>query len=125
MIQIKSFGYGHDEPPPAHMVLDLRELFKDPHIRPELQQLTGTNPRVIQNVFRQPGAEAFLTGVRDAVLAIRRADPVIAFGCVDGRHRSVAFADALAMELRASLRNLSNEVILVDHRDIGKPVPVR
>lgn len=130
MIDIISFGYGHpDGAPVAHMTFDLRELFKDPHVSPELRQLTGMDPAVIQNVFRQPGAEAFLQGIVQAVIAaIGIKNLVIAFGCVGGRHRSVAFAEALYQELIAYFRRMPKhlwETTAIEHRDIDKPVLVR
>lgn len=129
MIKITSFGYGHPgiEPPAAHFTFDLRDLFRDPHVSSELRELTGRDPKVIQSVFRQPGAEQFLNGIVNAVLAVRWQDVVVAFGCVGGRHRSVVFADALALELRARLRRelARRSAITVEHRDIDKPVLVR
>lgn len=130
MIDIISFGYGHPGgAPDAHMTFDLRELFKDPHVSPELRQLTGMHPRVIQNVFRQPGAEAFLQGIVQAVLAAHAQDNlVVAFGCVGGRHRSVVFAEALRVELTARARRMRlprQWQPTVEHRDIDKPVLVR
>lgn len=131
MIDIISFGYGHPEgAPDAHMTFDLRELFKDPHVSPELRQLTGMDPAVIQNVFRQPGAEAFLQGIVQTVIAAYVPDLVVAFGCVGGRHRSVVFAEALHIELCARYRKLplvqrAGRVPTLEHRDIDKPVLVR
>lgn len=130
MIDIISFGYSHpDGAPDAHMTFDLRELFKDPHVSPELRQLTGMHPKVIQNVFRQPGAEAFLQGIAQAVIAtIGTQNLVVAFGCVGGRHRSVVFAEALHQELAARFRQRPPSewvTTAVEHRDIDKPVLVR
>jgi RNase adaptor protein for sRNA GlmZ degradation len=127
MITIKSFGYGHPGgAPAAHLTVNLCDLFKDPHVSPEMRELTGKDPKVIQSVMRQPGAEAFLRALIDGVLDIRHPDPVIAFGCVGGRHRSVVFADALAQELRAWFRLTSSMGdVTVEHRDIDKPVLAR
>jgi RNase adaptor protein for sRNA GlmZ degradation len=124
---IRIIGYGHpDGAPAAHLTVDLRKLFKDPHVSPEMRELTGKDPKVIQSVMRQPGAEAFLRSLIDVVLDIRHPDPVIAFGCVGGRHRSVVFADALGQELRAWFRlTPSMGDVTVEHRDIDKPVLVR
>ncbi len=129
MIDIISFGYGHPGgAPDAHMTFDLRELFKDPHVSPELRQLTGMDPAVVQNVFRQPGAETFLQGIVQAVLAAFGTDDlVVAFGCVGGRHRSVVFAEALYQELAARARRLPRPHgvhPVIEHRDIDKPVLV-
>jgi RNase adaptor protein for sRNA GlmZ degradation len=125
VITIKSFGYGHpDGAPAAHLTVDLRELFKDPHVSPEMRELTGKDPAVIQSVMRQPGAEAFLQAIVTAVLALQ-SGAIVAFGCVGGRHRSVVFADALGQELRARLRSGPTVHIIVEHRDIDKLVLVR
>jgi UPF0042 nucleotide-binding protein len=124
-----SFGYDHPgtEPPDAHFTFDLRELFKDPHVSPEMRELTGLDAKVIQSVFRQPGAEKFLSTIVDAVLVLAQGveNMVIAFGCVGGRHRSVAFATALALELQSRLRHKPRVPITVWHRDIDKSILAR
>jgi UPF0042 nucleotide-binding protein len=107
MITIKSFGYGHpDGAPPAHVTVDLRTLFQDPHVSPEMRNLTGKDPAVIQSVMRQPGAEALLRSLTDVSMDL--------------------FADALTQELRAWYRSVRPaETVTVEHRDIDKPVLVR
>jgi len=119
-VTIISFGYGHDQPPAAHLTLDLRDLFRDPHPNPALRNLTGHHQPVIDNVMRQPGTATFLYRLVNLACSIADAtqDPVIAIGCVGGRHRSVVIADQLA----TGLRNRRHSRVEVVHRDVDKPV---
>lgn len=119
MITIVSFGYGHPEPPPeAHVTWDVRHLFRDPHISPEMRQLTGLDDAVVSSVLRQPGADTYarLTAVTTEGLVQLHGDVVVAFGCIGGRHRSVVFARALYARMR-----WVHETELM-HRDVDKPV---
>lgn len=43
-VEIVSFGYLHGEPPQAHITLDLRNHFRDPHINPALREMTAATP---------------------------------------------------------------------------------
>jgi len=62
-VEIVSFGYLHGPPPTAHLILDLRSHFRDPHVDPGLRELT-----------------AYRSGPS--------AGPVtVAVGCAGGRHR--------------------------------------
>jgi UPF0042 nucleotide-binding protein len=72
-VEIVSFGYLHGEPPPAHLTIDLRHHFKDPHVSPELRSMTAHD-------------EPVRTTVPD--------------GCAGGRHRAPVFAQHLAHRLR-------------------------
>ena len=118
MITIISFGYGHGEPPTAHVTWDVSSLFRDPHIRPEMRELTGLHDDVVKNVFDQPGAVEFATMLAVTTERIRALtdDVIIAIGCVGGRHRSVVFARALYARMRWVHR------VELIHRDIDKPV---
>lgn len=117
-VKIISFGYGHADPPPAHLTLDVRTHFRDPHVSPELRHLTGTDQAVIDAVMATSGVHELINAVLAAVAAFRAAptpSPVtVAVGCVGGRHRSVVIASFIAALL-------PGKVGLV-HRDIGQPV---
>lgn len=121
-MRIISFGYLHDEPPPAHLTLDLRDLFRDPHIDLAMRQLTGLNQRVYDNVMAQPNATRFVRALANAARVLDEATQhvVVAIGCAGGRHRSVAVARALAVELTIGFRTVTTE-----HRDVSKPVVQR
>ncbi len=119
-ITITSFGYGHSAPPPAHLTVDLRFLFRDPHIDPAMRQMTGLDQPVVDNVMAQPGATRFVSDLAQTVsgLSIVRDTVTLAIGCVGGRHRSVVLAQCVAVWLdRHGYRQAT-----VEHRDIDKPI---
>ncbi|MGI5208942.1 RapZ C-terminal domain-containing protein [Spirillospora sp. CA-108201] len=124
-VTITTFGYLHDAPPPAHITLDLRVHFRDPHVRPELRNLTARDMAVHEAVRTTPGILPLLHAAEDAVLAYLAgpsAGPVtVAVGCAGGRHRAATVGDLLATSL-AETHAL--DVALV-HRDLDKPVAER
>ncbi|MET8546730.1 RNase adapter RapZ, partial [Kitasatospora sp. NPDC004799] len=71
-IQVVSFGYLHGAPPEAHLTLDLRRHFRDPHVDPALRQLTAQDLPVRRAVLATPGireliaAAALLADAYDA-----------------------------------------------------------
>lgn len=125
-ITITSFGYLHDEPPAAHLTLDLRAHFRDPHFDPALRDLTARSQAVRDAVLATPGiiqliaatvavAEAYLAGPSAANHTLR-----IATGCAGGRHRAATVAEHLCVELLARGHD-----VRVEHRDLDKPVVER
>ncbi len=118
-IRITSFGYLHDTAPPADFVLDLRP-YRDPHISPELRDLTARDPQVRQAVMSTPGirqlVDATVADLRARVRG-RPSEPLrVAIGCAGGRHRAPTVADAIADGLQSFAR------VRVTHRDLRKPV---
>ncbi|WP_445330668.1 RapZ C-terminal domain-containing protein [Streptomyces sp. GSL17-111] len=121
-LTITSFGYGHQDhghAPDAHLTLDLRPHFRDPHVNPALREMTGRDHEVITAVLGTPGipeliaatvqaARAFLAGPSAGPLAI-------AVGCVGGRHRSYVVASTLG----AALADLAPDVV---HLHVDRPV---
>lgn len=120
-IEIVSFGYGHGAPPEAHLTLDLREHFRDPHVNPALRHLTAADKSVTAAVLATPGIPELITAAAlaaDAFLCGPTSAPLtIAVGCVGGRHRSAAVAEAIGRELVAL-----GVPVAVTHRDIQRPV---
>lgn len=116
-MRIISFGYIHGDPPAAHLTLDVRKLFRDPHIDLAMRNLTGLDHHVCDNVLRQPEALAFVRSLATMARVLKKISPeaTIAIGCAGGRHRSVAIAHALSFMVAATLI----------HRDINKPVILR
>jgi UPF0042 nucleotide-binding protein len=120
-VQVESFGYGFGPAPRAHLVVDVRDHFRDPHVSPELRELTATDERVVRAVLATPGVPAL---VRSIALAARAfldgpsPGPVlVAVGCVGGRHRSAVIASEVGRLLDGrSIR------AAVAHRDMGRPV---
>lgn len=122
-LTITSFGYGHGPAPTATITVDLREVLHDPHISPELRNLTANDDRVRATVWDTPGAIDLLghlftlagTLIR---LHQRTGVPVsIAVGCSGGRHR----APTLAAELHDLLTVRGRHVDL-HHRDMHREV---
>ncbi|MET8981050.1 RNase adapter RapZ [Streptomyces sp. NPDC004539] len=120
-VEIVSFGYLHAPPPAAHLTIDLRHHFRDPHVSPELRHMTAHDAPVRDAVMNTPGIPELVTATAHAVHAFRTgpsAGPVIvADGCAGGRHRAPTFADHLAAHLRAT-----GLTVHVHHRDLTKPV---
>ncbi|MCX5130867.1 ATPase [Streptomyces sp. NBC_00340] len=92
-IEIVSFGYLHDEPPAAHLTIDLRHHFRDPHVSPELRYMTANDEPVRTAVLGTPGIAALALATAAAVDAFASGPSVgtvtIADGCAGGRHRGV------------------------------------
>jgi RNase adaptor protein for sRNA GlmZ degradation len=121
---VTSFGYRHGAPPPATIVIDVRELLRNPHADPALRHLTGLDPEVRDHVVTTAGASELADDTAALVLrllplagdpAFQRVD--VALGCAGGRHRSVALAEEIAARLEVAGRG-----VLVEHRDIDKAV---
>ncbi|MDG9717420.1 RNase adapter RapZ [Streptomyces sp. DH24] len=120
-VSITSFGYLHGTPPEAHLTVDLRHHFRDPHVSPELRYLTADDEPVRAAVLATPGIRQLVTAVAASVEAFAAgpsAGPVtIASGCAGGRHRAPTVARALADRLTAA-----GHRVTVQHRDLSKPV---
>lgn len=121
-VEIISFGYGHRPVPAgAHVVLDVRSHYRDPHVDPELRDLTAADEQVIRAVLDTPGVLG-LVGAIVAMAHAYRAGPQpglvrIAVGCAGGRHRSAVIAAEAAWQLE-----LDGIPVALIHRDIGCPV---
>lgn len=128
-VVFESFGYLHPAEPlvvtTPHLVLDVRELFRDPHLSPELRYSTGRDDAVRANVLDQPGAIEYLQAQAAAIAAlVPAAAPhvvTVAVGCAGGRHRSVVVVEALALLLFAWW-GIDSEIY---HRDIRRLVVTR
>ncbi|MEZ7132673.1 RNase adapter RapZ [Nonomuraea sp. AD125B] len=121
-VEITSFGYGHAAPPEADIVVDARRRFRNPHADPAMRELTGLQESVRAHVLATPGVAAVVRRTAQLAAELTHATaaggPVtVAVGCVGGRHRSVAMAQAIATELAAA----GLPVTLV-HRDVARPV---
>ncbi|MFE7560071.1 ATPase [Kitasatospora sp. NPDC057500] len=123
-IWVISFGYLHGAPPAAHLTLDLRKHFKDPHVDPALRRLTAHDLPVRRAVLGTPGIREAITAaalVADAFDAGPTEAPLtIAVGCAGGRHRAATVAMALARRL-----GRTGTAVHLIHRDLGKPVVER
>lgn len=123
-VEIVSFGYLHDAPPAAHLTIDLRHHFRDPHVSPELRHMTAADEPVRTAVLNTPGITNLVAATAAAVGAFASGPSAgtvtVADGCQGGRHRAPTFARALADRL-----TLAGHSVTVVHRDIRKPVVVR
>ncbi|MGW3266789.1 RapZ C-terminal domain-containing protein [Streptomyces sp. NPDC001056] len=124
VVEIVSFGYLHDEPPTAHLTIDLRHHFRDPHVSPELRYMTANDAPVRAAVLGTPGITDLVEATAAAVAAFASGPSAgtvtVADGCAGGRHRAPTFADALAERLTAAGHQVS-----VQHRDMDKAVVKR
>lgn len=116
-VEIFSFGYLHGEPPAAHITLDLRHHFRDPHVSPELRHMNAHDRPVLVAVLQTPGIKNLMMAVQASVgaflLGPTNGTVTVAVGCTGGRHRAAVFAEVLAAELGG---------VPVTHRDLAKPV---
>ncbi|MFC8853859.1 ATPase [Streptomyces sp. NPDC057144] len=123
-VEIVSFGYLHDAPPVAHLTIDLRHHFRDPHVSPELRYMTAEDAPVRAAVLDTPGITALVEATATAVTAFASGPSAgtvtVADGCAGGRHRAPTFALALAERLRSE-----GHRVTVAHRDLHRPVVQR
>ncbi|MET9082080.1 RNase adapter RapZ [Streptomyces sp. NPDC004237] len=123
-VEIVSFGYLHDAPPAAHLTIDLRHHFRDPHVSPELRYMTADDEPVRAAVMATPGIAALVDATATAVAAFAAGPSAgtvtVADGCAGGRHRAPTFARALADRLTAA-----GHTVRVRHRDMSKDVVQR
>lgn len=121
-VLVISFGYLHGDPPPAHITIDVRYLFRDPHVDPAMRQKTGRDQAVIDNVMKQPGAQRFVCDLAHTMSGLSIVgDVTVAIGCAGGRHRSVVLADQCATWLAQD----GYRQATVEHRDVNQPVVER
>lgn len=102
-VRITSVGLGHEDHAEytheAHMIFDVRNMFKDPHgVSEAMRNMNGLDPEVIENVMKQPGATSYVLNIAYLVadMMLEGHDVFVVFACVGGRHRSVVLADALS-----------------------------
>ena len=123
-IEIVSFGYLHDAPPAAHLTLDLRHHFRDPHVSPELRYMTAKDAPVRAAVMGTAGVRELVQATAAAVAAFAAGPSAgvvtVAAGCAGGRHRAPTVARELAARLIAA-----GHAVVVQHRDLDKAVVQR
>ncbi len=120
-IHVESFGFKFGIPTEADFVIDVRCL-PNPYWSEKLRDKTGLDKEVYDYVFSFDESKELLSRLTDLLnflnpLYIKegRSQIVIAIGCTGGRHRSVAFAEALRKNFTSHWGNVS-----VHHRDIDK-----
>ncbi|MEG1849465.1 MAG: RNase adapter RapZ, partial [Oscillospiraceae bacterium] len=105
----------------ADLVFDVHCL-PNPHYVDELRPLTGVDKPVSDYVFGFAQSREFYRRLTDLIeyalpLYVQegKSHLVIAIGCTGGRHRSVAYAEALYREL-----NSKEILVTVSHRDSAR-----
>ena len=120
-VAVTSFGFKHGAPRVADLVFDVRFL-PNPHWIEELRPLTGLDEPVRDFVLSHDDGAEFLSKLQDLLrflvpryAAEGKAYLTIAIGCMGGRHRSVAMAEAVGEWLRAE-----GEDVTIRHRDAAR-----
>lgn len=121
-VNITSFGFKNGLLKPVDTIFDVRFL-RNPFFDPGLKDRTGLEAAVAQYVFEDPNTLTFLQKIVDlhAFLLPEYYKEGkhyfrIGIGCTGGKHRSVALAERLAIEI-ANL-NIPQIAVSVNHRDI-------
>lgn len=119
-LMFQSFGYKHGIPLDADLVFDIRCL-PNPFYDPRLKELTGHDPEVIRFMEAQPNASkmfrdigSFLDTWLPVYMQDNRAYLTVAIGCTGGQHRSVYFAEKLALHFHDAAH------VLVRHRGLAE-----
>jgi UPF0042 nucleotide-binding protein len=117
--RIVSFGFKYGLPQDADLVFDLRFL-PNPHFVPELRPMSGREKPVADYVLSADEARELLDDVTHLLqkllphyAAEGKSYLTVGIGCTGGRHRSVAFAEALG-------GRLGHTAIIVAHRDVER-----
>lgn len=118
LVQIISFGFKNGLPKEADLVFDVRCL-PNPFYVPELRDHTGLEAPVWDYIMAAPQSQELLRRLFELVdflipLYLRegKSQLTIAMGCTGGRHRSVAFAQAMGEHLHAQ-----RLPVAITHRD--------
>ncbi len=120
-IDVISFGFKYGMPSDVDLMFDVR-CFLNPFYVKELKEKTGNDEAVIDFVFSQPEAKTLLEKYIDLLdyslpLYIRegKSHLTIGFGCTGGKHRSVAFCNAVYNHIKEN-----GYAVSVHHRDINR-----
>lgn len=123
-VSVTSFGFKYGQLEPVDMLFDVRFL-DNPFFVSDLKRLSGLESPVRDYVFSRPAAGTMFEKMQDL---LRFLLPLyygegkhyfrIGIGCTGGRHRSVAFAEALGQAFLST--PLANTVLTVMHRDIER-----
>lgn len=107
-VNVISFGFKHDVPTEADMVMDLRFL-PNPYFDEKLRPLSGKDKAISDYVLGSETGSVFIEKYLDFlqyILPLYEAEGryrlTIAVGCTGGRHRSVAVAERIFATLKSS-----------------------
>lgn len=120
-IDVISFGFKFGVPGDVDVMFDVRCL-KNPFYVPALKNLTGNDEEIKKFVFSQDAANQLLERQASLLdlslpLYIRegKSHLTIGYGCTGGKHRSVAFANAMYNHIKEQ-----GYIARVHHRDITR-----
>ncbi len=120
-INFLTFGYKYGVPAESDLLFDVRFL-RNPHFHPDLRELDGRDPQVVDFIFREGPGNSFLNKIKDLLNFLLpyysqegKSHLTVAVGCTGGRHRSVAVAQWLARQLEGN-----KYVVTLRHRDLER-----
>lgn len=122
-LTILSFGFKYGIPTDSDLVFDVR-FIPNPFYIPELKPYSGLDESVRNYVFEQKEAQDFVTKLKDMLYFLipnyikeGKRQLIVSIGCTGGRHRSVAIANEIYEELKAS-----DYIVGIEHRDINEDI---
>lgn len=120
-IDVISFGFKFGVPADVDVMFDVRCLLNPFYVK-GLREKTGNDEEIVDFVFSQQEAQKLLEKYIDVIdyslpLYIKegKSHLTIGFGCTGGKHRSVAFCNAMYEHIKES-----GYVTTVHHRDINR-----
>lgn len=120
-VDVVSFGFKYGVPSDVDIMFDVRCLLNPFYVK-ELKEKTGNDEEIVDFVFSQAEAKQLLEKYTDLIdyslpLYIRegKSHLTIGFGCTGGKHRSVAFTNALYEHIKER-----GYAVNVHHRDINR-----
>ena len=120
-VDVISFGFKFGVPNDVDVMFDVR-CFLNPFYVKGLREKTGNDEEIVDFVFSQPEAKVLLEKYIDVIdyslpLYIKegKSHLTIGFGCTGGKHRSVAFCNAVYEHIKEK-----GYKVTVHHRDINR-----
>ena len=120
-VDVISFGFKFGVPSDVDVMFDVR-CFLNPFYVKGLREKTGNDEEIVDFVFSQSEARILLEKYIDVIdyslpLYIKegKSHLTIGFGCTGGKHRSVAFCNALYEHIKEQ-----GYKVTVHHRDINR-----
>ena len=122
-LTILSFGFKYGIPTDSDLVFVVRFIPNHFYIQ-ELNPYSGLDEHVKNYVFEQKEAQEFVIKLKDMLYFLipnyikeGKRQLIVSIGCTGGRHRSVAIANEIYEELKAS-----DYIVGIEHRDINEDI---
>ncbi|MEW6362604.1 MAG: RNase adapter RapZ [Pyrinomonadaceae bacterium] len=120
-VQLVSYGHKYGNPRDLDLLFDVRHL-PNPYFQPNLRDLTGEDPKIIEYLEKFPEVMETIDRFRDLLEYLLpfykqegKSYLSIGIACTGGKHRSVMVANRLKNELKKAGFDVS-----VNHRDMRK-----